>query len=800
MATEPVPPSTWLRTTPSIVYTFDPAGVCTMSEGPGLAALGLQPGELVGTNLLEAYAADPAVLANLRRALAGESFVVDQAHEGRILETFLQPMSVSASGRTGGLGVVSDVTEQRRLEREANEQGQRMRALVDLDAALALDVVDLPALLDTAVSSTAEGTSSSGALWLTSHDDPSRLRVVALKAAVDPHGVPLVPSPDRVRPEVLEVDRAMVEAIPRAHHFAFATLDTTEFFGSPSVGSWLRDTGAHSVLRVPLRARGNLLGALDLVRRTGTPHFSEKDTDFCVDVADRVALALDNGLLLRAQRESLEEQVKFRALIDATSDLIAITDTDAVTTYVNDRISSLGAFWVGKTLQDIFARNVGEDVLDEVEQRLVSDGRWRGDLTLIGPTGEMVARTEAFHIFHPDTDAALGTGWVAEDVTELRAAEQALRAANVDLMRFKALVEACPDFVAIAALDGTVLYVNPPGRAMVGLAPDRDVTRMRIADFLTEEGLAASVDVEQPTVIAHGFFEGESTLRDMRGGPAIPVQVASFLVRDPESGEPFALATIQRDLTDRLAAEAALRDLAEQRQRLLARLVDVQEAERAHIAAEVHDDSVQALAAVDLRLGLLSRRVAEDAPHLTEHLSPLQQAVSAATDRLRTLLFDLTPVDLEHGLAAALRETAREIFDDTSTEVVVVEPELGSEPSEAPAPSPSSLRVAHRIAKEALFNVRKHARAERVTLTVGSHDGGLALSVVDNGVGIADDQVFSVAGHLGLSSMHDRAEIAGGEWSVARRAEGGTEVTLWLPPDSDRTSPDRSTTTPLPRE
>ena len=112
-----------------------------------------------------------------------------------------------------------------------------------------------------------------------------------------------------------------------------------------------------------------------------------------------------------------------------------------------------------------------------------------------------------------------------------------------------------------------------------------------------------------------------------------------------------------------------MRDLAEQRQHLLSRLVDAQDAERAHIAAEVHDDSVQALAAVDLRLGLLSRRIAAEAPHLLEYVDPLRATVSEATDRLRTLLFDLTPVDLDHGLAPALRETAREIFDGSSTEV-----------------------------------------------------------------------------------------------------------------------------------
>lgn len=796
METLTVPPSTWLRTTPSIVYTFDHRGVCTMSEGPGLAALGLLPGQLVGTDLIEAYAEDPHALHQLRRALAGETFVVELEHQGRILETYFQPLSTQGDTPAGGLGVVSDVTDQRRLESEAREQDRRITALVELDAALARDVVDVPALLDTAVAAATQGTDSSGALWLTGAD-PERLRIAAFNAATTPDGGELAPPRDRARPEDLEIDRALAEGIARARHISLATVaDTTDLFGDAFIGTWLRETGAHSVLRIPLRARGNLLGALDLVRRGDAAPFSEKDTDFSVDVAERVALALDNALLLHAQREALEEQVKFKALADATSDLIAITDTGSIVTYVNARVSELGEQWVGTSFRDVFATHVAEDVIGDVEESLASRGRWRGDLTLTGSTGATVARTEAFHISHPETGEPLGTVWVAQDVTELMTAERALRAANVDLLRFKALVEACPEFIAIAALDGTVLYVNPPGRAMVGMDLDVDVSTTRISDYLTEEGLELSLTVEQPAVIAHGFWEGESTLRDLRGGPAIPVQIASFLIRDPESDEPFALATVQRDLSDRVAAERALRELAEQRQHLLSRLVDAQDAERAHIAAEVHDDSVQALAAVDLRLGLLARRITAEAPHLIEYVDPLRATVSEATDRLRTLLFDLTPVDLDHGLASALRETAREIFDGSSTEVSVVE----HDPDGATAVATSVLRVAHRIAKEALFNARKHAGADHVTLTLGSRDGGLELRVVDDGVGIPDDRVSSVAGHLGLSSMQDRAQIAGGEWSVARRPEGGTEVALWLPPEPDQSLPGRTTKTSVPHE
>ncbi|MGO7594107.1 hypothetical protein AB9E13_33645, partial [Rhizobium leguminosarum] len=92
-------------------------------------------------------------------------------------------------------------------------------------------------------------------------------------------------------------------------------------------------------------------------------------------------------------------------------------------------------------------------------------------------------------------------------------------------------------------------------------------------------------------------------LRHQGGGPPVPVLSHSFVMRSPRTGKAFALGSIQRDVTEINAARDELQRLADERQELLTRLVEVQDDERARIAADVHDDSVQALAAVQLRLG-----------------------------------------------------------------------------------------------------------------------------------------------------------------------------------------------------
>jgi PAS domain S-box-containing protein len=401
--------------------------------------------------------------------------------------------------------------------------------------------------------------------------------------------------------------------------------------------------------------------------------------------------------------------------------------------------------------------------------------RWRGDVSLhTDPDRELCLYVEAFPLALPGSGEPMGVAWIARDVTQLRAAEQRLRSANAELSRFQALVEASVDFIAIAGLDGKVSYLNPAGRAMVGLAPDTDVTDTTIADYLTPEGLEQSLAVEQPAVREHGSWEGQSTLRHHGGKPPIPVAIASFLMRDLVTGQPIGLATVQRDVTERVAAAARVHRLAEHRQALLMRLVAAQEAERTQIAADVHDDPVQAIAAVDLRLGLLRRRVMEQAPQLVDVLDPVQQSVARANERLRELLFDLEAPDVERGLGPALRRAADEIFHHGGVDVRIVA-------DDEPRVDTSLRTVAYRITREALINVRKHAGARHVLVRVGSRDGGLSVDVADDGVGLGGGPPRSAPGHHGVTGMRDRASVAGGEVRFTDRPEGGTLVSLWLP-------------------
>lgn len=349
-----------------------------------------------------------------------------------------------------------------------------------------------------------------------------------------------------------------------------------------------------------------------------------------------------------------------------------------------------------------------------------------------------------------------------------------LGVAELEIRRFHALVEASTDFIGIADAQGRVLYINPGGRRMIGVGPDTDLTQLTVAEILPGN-TDGTFERRWSTLLQTGAWQGESVIAPLDGsGPPIPVAASSFVVRETGTRLPFVVATIQRDISAQREAESAMRDLAEQRARLMNRLVQAQEDERSRIAADVHDDSVQVLAAVDLRLGLLRRRLEQKAPDTLETLDALHETVVAATDRLRNLLFDLESPARRTPLAEALAEAAENVFRDTD-----VRWRLSGDTS---LDLPEAERVtAYRIAKEALVNARKHAGARHVEIELGEAADGVALSIRDDGRGIEDGADQARPGHLGLSSIQDRAAMIGGRVEVRRRDEGGTEVTVVLP-------------------
>jgi signal transduction histidine kinase len=215
-----------------------------------------------------------------------------------------------------------------------------------------------------------------------------------------------------------------------------------------------------------------------------------------------------------------------------------------------------------------------------------------------------------------------------------------------------------------------------------------------------------------------------------------------------------------------------LRQVDEHRRDLLGHIVKAQEEERERIAGDVHDDPVQRIVALNMRLQLL-RRVLED-PEQIEVVDRLLESAHSCIQSMRHLLFELRPPVLdEQGLGAALREYLQQREPDFTYRV---EDLLKTQP-----PS-QSLIVLYRIAQEALANTYKHAEAANVEVTIREEDGGLLVQIQDDGVGFSGEiPSVSAPGHMGLSSMRERAQLQGGWCEISSLPGNGTTVRFWIP-------------------
>ena len=232
-----------------------------------------------------------------------------------------------------------------------------------------------------------------------------------------------------------------------------------------------------------------------------------------------------------------------------------------------------------------------------------------------------------------------------------------------------------------------------------------------------------------------------------------------------------------------------LRQMDATRRRLLARLVSAQEEERQGIANDIHDDSIQVMSAVGMRLYSLRKRLTDP-----EHLATLDEfakTITEATRRLRSLMFELRPPALDReGLGPALRMYLEQNANGEGPSYEL-EDHLVSEPT------PEIRAVVYRIVQEALTNIRKHARATRVQVLLEPMGVGVRVRVTDDGVGLpAGQSDRSAPGHMGFTAMRERAEMAAGWWRIDSTPGEGTVVEFWVPSEPEEADPSGESASP----
>lgn len=203
--------------------------------------------------------------------------------------------------------------------------------------------------------------------------------------------------------------------------------------------------------------------------------------------------------------------------------------------------------------------------------------------------------------------------------------------------------------------------------------------------------------------------------------------------------------------------------------------------ERERIAREMHDDLVQQLGYLHLRIGQLETNSA--AVPIQAEIRTLKKIAATAYDEVRQAIFGLrTMVSRGLGLVPTLTEYLHDFSQQTG---ITVKLQIADE--KAARTSAYAEVQLIRIIQEALTNVRKHARAKRawVDFTMEGHNA--KITVEDDGIGFDPDQPMQQPGRtgFGLQGMRERAELAGGTCTVESRPQAGTRVIVCLPVRED---------------
>jgi signal transduction histidine kinase len=335
--------------------------------------------------------------------------------------------------------------------------------------------------------------------------------------------------------------------------------------------------------------------------------------------------------------------------------------------------------------------------------------------------------------------------------------------------------------LAIELLDGDELTIaatagEVPGALLGRRVPVRDTVAEAALRTLSTQRLEEDANrdrFEHHGAGALGFpmTAGLAVPMVFRGVPYGVLLVVDRLEGGPRFGdedqrllESFAASAATAVATARTAA------LEQRRQRVAAA-----EAERRRWARELHDETLQSLAA--LRLGLSAARRAKDDPAAIDAL--LADAVGRLDGEiatLRGLITELRPAALDElGLPAAIAALA-ERAGRMGLEVDVDVPE-----DERLGDAETAIAI-YRIVQEALSNARKHGEATRAVATVARADGEVVITVRDDGHGF--DPTAATSG-FGLMGMRERAELLGGTLRVTSAPGEGTTIVAALPGPGD---------------
>jgi len=375
---------------------------------------------------------------------------------------------------------------------------------------------------------------------------------------------------------------------------------------------------------------------------------------------------------------------------------------------------------------------------------------------------------------------------------QLQKALKEQRKTAAQLRRLATVVTDSNDAVTVQDLQGNIQAWNRGAERMYGYT-EAEALKLNSISLVPEEGRSQALcfleDIKNGKEIAS--LEVKRQTKDKR---IIDVWLTVTKLVD-DCGHPVAIATTERDITERKITEESLikakneleikvaertqelKEANEQLQQYSRRITQVQEEERKRIAYELHDDTAQYLSILKMEIEGVLQSGKIQSPEIIQKLEYLVKDAERAFNDVRRYSHELRPTMLEHlGLLAALDQIAEDMNKLNQTNHISVEVDAeGEEPS-----LPEDVKLGlFRIAQEALNNARKHSKASIAKINLKFQKGSIEMAVSDNGIGFNVRKATTrsgIKGSLGLMSMQERAKLIGANLSIESEPGQGTTV------------------------
>lgn len=401
-------------------------------------------------------------------------------------------------------------------------------------------------------------------IWIQADGHIERLEIIADEI----HEIVVSESADQQRIEALlaELDQINAAVTPLEDAFSETLSDG---------GRWLYATLRNSILVITALCTGFGLWFSAFIFRqtnreisllhTGTDRVRRGDLNYRINVGSKTELGNLASTFNKMTAElgkthfqltsALQEQ---RELMESIPDVVIMLDRQGNVLKWNRKLEDVlgkygeaiaNANWISWVAPD-----EREKVTALLQQEVGSDDYFGIEYNITGRDGPVPFQWHGVAIRDANGDLA-GLVSTGRDMRAFRRGEEERRT-------LVSLAEYSRDFICVASLDGFTTYVNPAGRRLVGIEPSYEISSAHILDYVSESDRQRFGELGLPTMMNEGHWEGELNLKNFKTGESIPMLVTNFIVCNPHTNQPIALATVGRDITDRRKNEEKLFFLA----------------------------------------------------------------------------------------------------------------------------------------------------------------------------------------------------------------------------------------------